>query len=35
MSVIVEDSEGDILLLCKGADDVIMQRSDSTEKEQA
>ena len=28
MSVIVEDGEsGNILLLCKGADDVIMQRS--------
>lgn len=27
MSVIVEDISGRILLLCKGADDVIIQRS--------
>lgn len=27
MSVIVEDRQGKILLLCKGADDIIVQRS--------
>lgn len=27
MSVIVEDLQGKILLLCKGADDIIIQRS--------
>jgi magnesium-transporting ATPase (P-type) len=27
MSVIVEDGQGKILLLCKGADDIIVQRS--------
>jgi magnesium-transporting ATPase (P-type) len=35
MSVIVEDPDGNLLLLCKGADDVLIQRSQCTKAEQA
>lgn len=34
MSVIVEDAKGRLLLLCKGADDIILQRSECTEQEE-
>lgn len=32
MSVIVEDLQGKILLLCKGADDIIVQRSQCSDR---
>lgn len=35
MSVILETHDGKLLLLCKGADDIIIQRSQCTDREEA
>lgn len=35
MSVIVQDKTGRLILLCKGADDIIIQRSQCTQVEEA